>query len=493
MVLPEYGSLTSPKIPARPCGGPDVDSARPRNRTRSILSAIALSIIALTPVTAPAEPPDAPDALTALQSRFESVAQKVAPTVVAISASVTADTSPSCGRVEEMSPDTLAAFLSKTTRMVGTGFVISSDGYVLTNDHVIDEGQQYWITTDGGTVYPAIVVGSDPRADLAVLKVPAHDLPAVKLDATVPVARGQWAIAIGNPFGLSGSGEMCLSVGVVSATHRSLPKLSEKQNRLYGDLIQTTAQINPGNSGGPLFDLDGHVIGVNSAVIMPQTSATNGIGFALPVDDRLVRVVDRLEHGRPVAYGYLGVLVSTPSELERRQAGAPEQCGVRVDTVQPQSPADGLLLPNDLILSINRSSVADSAGFGRAIADAPVDHTVVIRLLRRGKSMAVCVSLRRRPLPATAIDFSNQQLQWAGLTVANAAAADGPGLRVIAVRPDSPFFKQGVREGVIIRSIDSHAVENVVAMQTLINDTPLERCEVGFDADLRTAALSLDR
>ena len=470
----------------------EVSALKRRLSTRTLTSCAAVWFVAIAAPARAAESADAPDALTALQSRFETIAKKVAPTVVAISASITPDTSPAAARVEEMSPDSLTAFLSKTTRMVGTGFVISADGFILTNDHVIDDGQQFWVTTDGGTVYPAVVVGSDPRADLAVLKVPAHGLNFAPLDANVNVARGEWALAMGNPFGLSGSGEMCLSVGVVSATHRSLPKLSEKQNRLYGDLIQTTAQINPGNSGGPLFDLNGHVIGINAAVIMPQKT-TNGIGFALPVDDRLVHVVDKLEHGEPIAYGYLGVLVSTPSELERHLASVIDHLGVRVDTVQPLSPADGLVQPNDLVLAIDTTSIGDSAGFTRAIANAPIDRSVDIHLLRHGKPVDITVSLRKRPMPATAIDFTNQQLQWAGMVVGNTAAGDGPGLRVISIRPDSPFFAQGLREGVVIRSIGRRQVENVIAMQTLINDTPLEKCDIDFDADLRTAALSLDR
>src|SRR5439155_11789612 len=181
-------------------------------------------------------------------------------------------------RSEEMNPEKLQSILDQTTRTVGTGFIFDSDGYILTNEHVVGEAEQLWVTTDDHKVYPAIIVGSDPRADLAVLKIPASHLPVVKWGDGTMLHRGQWTIAIGNPYGLATEGEMCMSVGVVSATSRSLPKLASKENRLYSDLIQTTAQINPGNSGGPLFDLGGNVIGINTAVILPQKQ-TNGIGF----------------------------------------------------------------------------------------------------------------------------------------------------------------------------------------------------------------------
>src|SRR5438270_770586 len=130
-----------------------------------------------------------------------------------------------------------------------------------------------------------------------------------------PVRRGHWTIALGNPYGLSVAGDMCMSVGIVSATGRSLPKLSGKEDRLYSDLIQTTAQINPGNSGGPLFDLRGDVIGINAAVILPQKQ-TNGIGFAIPTDGRFRDIVQTIKEGREVTYGYLGVRVNTATARE---------------------------------------------------------------------------------------------------------------------------------------------------------------------------------
>jgi S1-C subfamily serine protease len=226
--------------------------------------------------------------LTGLQSQFGVVADRVAPSVVAISASCTPITGDEVLRTESLNPQKLDAFLSKTTRTVGTGFFIDADGFILTNEHVICEAEQLWVTTDDRKVYPAIVIGSDPRSDLAILKIPASGVKVASLAKPGVVKRGQWTIAIGNPYGMAAEGEMAMSVGVVSATERSLPKLSQKEGRLYSNLIQTTAEIYPGNSGGPLFNLAGEVIGINTAVILPQKQ-TNGIGFAIPITEDMLR------------------------------------------------------------------------------------------------------------------------------------------------------------------------------------------------------------
>ena len=265
------------------------------NRPRRVLT---IGLLALA-IAGPARADEVADA-AALQRQFEAVADRVAPAVVAISASTEPDDAPASCRTAELSTAKLQAFLSRTTRVVGTGFLLTPDGYLLTNDHVVDEAEQLWVTTDDRHVYPAVIVGTDPRSDLAVLKIPGHGLPTARLGDGAAARRGQWSLAMGNPYGLSAAGGMCVSVGVISAVHRGLPRLSDHENRLYNDLLQTTAQINPGNSGGPLFDLAGDVIGVNTAVVLPQNLAagqTNGIGFALPVDARFRSVVAHLERG----------------------------------------------------------------------------------------------------------------------------------------------------------------------------------------------------
>jgi serine protease Do len=454
---------------------------------------LGLVILSLGPAQAQTTPPSATADTTDLdnlQSRFQSVADRVSPSVVAISASLTADLSPSDLRSQQMTGEKLQDFLSKTTRMVGTGFVVAADGYILTNDHVIDDAQQLWITTDDKKIYPAIVVGSDPRSDLAVLKIPATNLPAVHFGDGTHVKRGQWSVAIGNPYGLSADGEMCVSVGVVSAVNRSLQKLSDKENRLYLNLIQTTAQINPGNSGGPLFDLNGDVIGINTAVIMPQKS-TNGIGFALPIDLHLLSIVDDLKAGKEIVYGYLGVMASTPTERDRNDAGLKDPIGVRVDSVEPDSPAiDGKLKTNDIVVSIDGATVSDSDQFIRLIGQAPITRPVQLDILRDGKPARVAITLHKRQLPVAAVTRDNQRMRWGGMLVGKAPLdVASSGLMVFDIDPTSPFTRQGIHEGTVIQSVAGKSVNAVIDLQNVINDTPPEKWDLGT-ANLSTAAIN---
>jgi serine protease Do len=444
----------------------------------------ALVALILFPVTAAFGQVASPDLdeLAGLQSRFQSVADRVSPAVVAISASTTPDISPAAVRCEELNPQKLDSFLAKTTRIIGTGCIISSDGYILTNDHVIDEAQQLWITTDDKKVYPALVVGTDPRADLAVLKIPAHHLSAVHFGDADHLKRGQWSIAIGNPLGLSGQGQMSLSVGVISATNRSLQKLSDRENRLYMNLIQTTAQINPGNSGGPLFDLNGDVIGLNTAVIMPQKT-TNGIGFALPIDAHLLSIVNDLKQGKEIVYAYLGVIVDSPTERQLHDAGLTEITGANVDSVEINSPAAGLFHEDDLILAIDGQPIADSNSFVQVVGSAPVARPIHITVLRDGRRMNLTVALGKRPLPVAAVTRDNQRLRWGGMLLGPLPAeyiGGVAGLMVFDIDPASPFTKLGIQTGTVIKSVAGQPVTDMTQLQAIINDVPVERCNIGI-------------
>jgi serine protease Do len=447
--------------------------------------ALLLLILAFFAPRASATPPTtAPTDLESLQGEFQSVAARVSPAVVAISAAAIPDDSPSALRSQEMNPDVLQAFLSKTTRIVGAGCILSADGYILTNDHVIDGAQQLWITTDDAKVYPALVVGSDPRADLAVLKIPARNLSTIHF-AAAPAQRGQWSLAIGNPFGLSALGEMSLSVGVVSAVNRSLPKLSEKENRDYSNLIQTSAQINPGNSGGPLFDLNGDMIGLNTAVVMPQKS-TNGIGFAIPIDTHFLCLVADLRQGKEITYTYLGVNVQAPTESQFRAAGLQTLQGVRIDSILPDSPAShGQLLKDDLITAINNQPIPDRDTFVRLIGSCPLDHPTKLSLIRNGKPTIIAMLLIKRPFPVAAVTHDTQRLRWAGMLVGPIPAppdSKHTGLMVFSIDAASPFTKQGIHSGSIITSISGKSVVALTQLQDIINDTPIDHCDIHLAA-----------
>jgi serine protease Do len=423
--------------------------------------------------------------LTGLEGKFETIAKTVSPSVVAISAAdgATGDND-DARRSEEMTPAKLQDILDRTTRTVGTGFVIDHDGYILTNEHVIGAAQELWVTTDDRRVLPAFVVGSDPRADLAVLKVPDKDLAPVKLAPDAPLDRGQWTIALGNPYGLAIDGDMCMSVGVVAATARSLPRLASQEDRLYSDLIQTTAQINPGNSGGPLFDISGKVIGVNTAVILPQKQ-TNGIGFAIPITSRLVAELHDLEQGKEIVYAYVGVTAAEETDRQRQNAGAGDDVGVCVESIEPDSPAAAVLQCGDLILSFDGQTVHDVDQFIRLVGDASVKKPSEVEIFREGTTRTVSVIPSRRPAETAAVTHDNQRLRWRGMLLgpvpANWSESDKSksGVLVLGIDETSPMKKEGLVVGSIISTLAGRPVSCVADLLKIINDVPPEQCQVG--------------
>ena len=412
-----------------------------------------------------------------LERQFEAVARRVIPSVVAISAVDTPVASDEVQHPGRTNPDRLNAALESIDRTVGTGLVVDPDGYIVTNEHVVGRASQIWVTTDDRKVYPAVVVGSDPRSDLAVLKIPAKGLQPVTF-AKGEVRRGQWTMAIGNPYGLAGDGELAVSVGVVSAVGRSLPKLSGREDRLYQDLIQTTAQINPGNSGGPLFDLAGHVIGVNCAVILP-VKQTNGIGFALPLNTRVRSIIDRLRSGREVTYAYLGVRTTTATEADLEAAGLPDAAnggGAKVDFVESGSPAEQAKLKvGDVITSLAGERITESEQFIRAVGDCPVGPDVAATVHRSGKPVTITLKLRPREVAAAPVTTERQRFFWRGLMLGT--AAQGGGVIVLAIDAKSPLAGQ-VKQGDLIESVGGVLLKSVPGILDALARVPMEQCAV---------------
>jgi serine protease Do len=412
--------------------------------------------------------------------------------VVAISAAIVpTDAGDDAVRPADMNPAKLQEILDKTTRVVGTGFIIDPDGYILTNEHVVGEACQLWVTADDRSVYPALVVASDPRRDLAVLKVPAHLLASVRFaDPDRRNSRGEWTIALGNPFGLASDGQMCMSVGVISAVGRSLPRLSGREHRLYADLLQTTAEINPGNSGGPLFDIDGRVIGINTAVILPQNMA-NGIGFAIPVTRRLLSEIDSLKQGRPVAYASFGLTVSEPTNEQRHAAGIGSPIGVLVDRVDLDSQLDSdsfpaksaRLMSGDLLISLNGSTIRDPDHFNLLAGSADVDRPSTLVLLRDGKELSIRLRPTRQFVATTGPQRQTASLRWRGLLLgpipSNRPSADGQvaGLLVLGVDGDSPL-RPRIAAGAVVTSIAGKPVATLAdLMEVASHDLPAD-CDV---------------
>jgi len=424
--------------------------------------------------------------LTGLQSRFQAIADKVSDSVVAISAVDGGPGTPGLPS-SELNPQRLQDILDENTRTVGTGFVVGADGWILTNEHVIGQAKELWITTSDHKVWPALVAGSDPRADLAALKIPATGLKPVSFatdaegkPSAAAVRRGEWSIALGNPYGLAIDGQSCMSVGVISALDRSLQRLAAKEDRLYSRLLETTAQINPGNSGGPLFDLEGRVIGINTAVILPQKQ-TNGVGFAIPVTQRLIDEVHDLEQGRPIVYGYLGVTVDEPTERQRQAAGAEAGVGVRVTGSEPDTPAAALLRPDDMLVKFDGHALHDADEFVRTVGAAQVGKGVKLELRRDGLPLTVEVAPERRPMELAAITRETERLKWRGMLL-GPLPLGARGVQVVALDEDSPMKKRGVRQGSIIQSVAGHGVDSLIEMLAVMNGAPAGDCAIGLAA-----------
>ena len=439
--------------------------------------------------------------LARLQSQFDTVAKKVAPSVVAISVAVRSRGEDETVRSDDLTGRKLTELLERTTRTVGTGFVISEDGLILTNEHVVSDAEQIWCTTDTGRVLPAFVVGSDPKSDLAVLRVsvdPAMPLKPVRFADAAGVRRGQWAVTLGNPYGLASEGKLAVSVGVVSAVGRSLPRLSSRENRMYVDLIQTTAEINPGNSGGPLFDLDGRVFAINTAVVLPQKN-TNGIGFALPTTQSLMARVEMLKQGIEVPHVELGLTVAQPSPRQRKAAGVTTDIGVRVEEVDPAGPSGAALREGDLLVSLNEATMSDLEAFAAAMGSMRVGAPVRVSLLRAGKPVTLIVSPKRQSLPSNPVSVSTQRYRWNGMLLgpipANWEFPGGRrpefGLMVLAIDPVS---RNTLPPGTVVQSLGGRTLRSVADLQNALSATTPEMSSlVLFTPPPATTSLPSDR
>jgi serine protease Do len=341
----------------------------------------------------------------------------------------------------------------------GSGFIISSSGIIVTNNHVVNQAKTVSVTLSDGSTYPAKVLGTDSRTDLAVLKIDAgRPLPYVDLGSSANVEPGEWVVAMGNPFGLGGS----VTAGIVSALGRDIG------DGPYDKFIQVDAPINEGNSGGPLFDQNGEVIGVNTAILSP-TGGSVGIGFAIP-SDQVKRVVVALETGGKVVRGYLGVAAQEISPQMAQAMGLatdnPSNDGALIAAISPHSPADRAgLKPGDVITAVNGAAVTNPSDLAADIANVDPGHDTTISYIRGGKTNSISVAVTTMPAnpDASFQQGSGSQPQAAvpgnaglGLTLAPLTPdlrsqlnlpADADGAVVAQVKPNSPADQAGVQAG----------------------------------------------
>jgi len=351
------------------------------------------------------------------------------------------------------------------TQGAGSGVIISQDGYILTNNHVVESAKEVTVTLADKKEYKAEVVGRDPKTDLAILKIEEKKLlPSAALGDSEQLKVGDWVVAIGNPFGLNHT----VTSGIVSAKGRVIGAGP------YDDFIQTDASINPGNSGGPLFNMRGEVVGINTAII-PQGQ---GIGFAIPVNTAKPLIPQLVTDGQ-ITRGYLGVNIQTITPELAKALNLEKREGALVADVFSDSPADKSGIERgDIITNYDGKDVKNSQHLPAMVAATPVDEAVTVTVLRDGKERQLSVKVGKLPSDGAALDKKAQPAKgkW-GLQLHDLSPqieqqfrlkAD-QGVAVVGVEPGSPAHDAGIRQGDVIIEVNRHPVNSVDEAKESIN------------------------
>jgi serine protease Do len=346
---------------------------------------------------------------------------------------------------------------------LGSGVIVTKDGYILTNNHVVDNAEQVKVTLQDGREFNAKVIGRDPKSDIAVIKIDAKNLPAVSMADSEKVQVGDIVLAVGNPFGVG----QTVTTGIVSATGRGNLGIED-----YEDFIQTDAAINPGNSGGALVDVEGRLIGINTA-IYSRTGGNQGIGFAIPSD--LARnVMDSLISYGSVARGYLGVMIQDVTPALAKEFKLKDTSGALVGDVVPRGPAAKAgLKDGDVVLEYNGKNVVDSRRLRLAVGETKPGTTVPMKILRNGETKTLEVTVQQ--LPGTEEVASNKTPSGSDNGTLNGVGVADldqqtrrnlnipeniKGVVITEVQPDSPSAEAGLKQGDVIQEINRQPVRN---------------------------------
>ncbi|NQV66313.1 MAG: DegQ family serine endoprotease [SAR86 cluster bacterium] len=421
-----------------------------------------------------------PLASMAALPEFTQLVKQAAPAVVNITATRKAESRQFENYNEDEVPELFRRFFGNMPRQnaprpsAGSGFIISEDGYILTNNHVVENASEILVALSDRRERMATLVGSDKLSDLALLKIDAQDLPMVKLGSSEQLEVGEWVVAIGSPFGF----EYSVTAGIVSAKGRSLPMEAEGN---YVPFIQTDVAINPGNSGGPLFNLKGEVVGINSQ-IFTRSGGFMGLSFAIPIDVAM-EVVAQLKDKGAVARGWLGVLIQRVDRDLAESFGMDRAAGALVTQVFANSPASkGGLREGDIIVSFDGKPIDLSSDLphvvGRTQAESKVD-VVVVRDSKR-QTLKIKVGLLdvadiQAPGGSSVIDNSNLLgLDVRDLTAEEQAALGlDKGLLVVRVA-DGPGRAAGISRGDVITTLNSEWVGSAKSFGEMVEKLPRE-------------------
>ena len=356
-------------------------------------------------------------------------------------------------------------------RGMGSGVIVSEDGYILSNNHVVGDADEVIVKLTDGREFKAEIVGTDPASDIAVIRVDATDLPAAKMGNSDELEIGESVIAIGNPFGL----EQTITAGIVSAKGRSGVGVTD-----YEDFIQTDASINPGNSGGPLINLRGEVVGINTA-IFSRSGGNMGIGFAIPINMTQAIMKSLIATGK-VTRGFLGVVIQDVTQDLADALDVEVNSGVLIANVGPDSPADRAgIRQGDLIVTFNGRPVKSSNQLRNAVAAIRPGDSVPVSLIRDGREREVDVEIGEQPADMRAAfqPGSQQPMDFFGMSVEplNPASAEQfgyvglTGLLVTTIEEDSPAAKAGLRQGALIVEANRTPMKTVAEFRRVVEKT----------------------
>ena len=340
-------------------------------------------------------------------------------------------------------------------RGIGSGFIISPDGYILTNAHVVDGVKEVHVKLTDRREFTAKVVGTDPKTDVALIKIDAANLPTVRIGSARNVEVGQWVVAMGSPFGFENS----LTAGVVSAKSRSLPGDG------YVPFIQTDVAVNPGNSGGPLFDMNGNVIGINSQ-IYSRSGGYMGVSFAIPIDVAM-HVKDELAKSGHVTRGRIGVAIQSVNQSLAQSFGLAKPEGALVSSVADNSPAARAgIRPGDVILAWNGKTIDDSAELPGLVADTPPGKHATVKLWRNGAEQTLGVTVARMAdEKAASAEGANSDANSGKLGLAVQQSDQG----LVVAGASGPAARAGVREGDVILAVNNQPVKDVEQLRRLVD------------------------
>lgn len=444
-----------------------------------ILSGLNMGFLHASPEIDPNE------TLKAISKGFSRVAKKAIPAVVYIESQVTKEKS-ALKKTDPKGSDNPFDYFheeffnrffgfpdeseKKPETVRGSGFMVTSDGYILTNNHVVENAKKVTVTLQDGSKLPATVVGTDPKTDLAVIKISEKNLPILTFGNSDRLEVGDWTIAVGNPFGLNAS----VTVGVVSAKGRNQLHITD-----FEDFIQTDAAINPGNSGGPLLDVDGEVIGINTAIVS-GSGGYMGIGFAIP-SNMAVRIMDQLIKQGSVKRGFLGVTLQ-PIDTDLAQFYKLDKPhGALITEIAKGSPADEAgLKQEDVILSYNAIAIENNlSSFRNAVSFMTPGSKLHLKIVRDGKIKEIVVTISLVPddkVVATA-PLGKLGFQVQNLTPELSEQfgyANEKGVVVSTVKPGSPASEAQIRPGSLIVAVNRQKVTSLNEFNAAIQESSKE-------------------